>query len=254
MKALKRWSAALGIIGGVTLATLLGGSGRVFALPVEQASATLGATPVFFIISSDNKVLFVSEENNQKIAPRFLSREDAQQFLSNLQQNNPQVANGARIAALPLGQVYKVDRDNANQQQDIQFQYVPTEQQFQNARALSPQFAGVPLFYATVGQESITIEENGQTVVPFFFEKEALQRMVDRFKQAQPNRAAEVQIKVVALEALMEELRTSNDTNLNKIILVPSQDSLAFIQSVEQQVQQQNQQNRQNQQNQPNRR
>jgi Tic22-like family len=255
MKALMRWSATLGIIGSVTLSTLLGGSGRVLALPQEQVIETLGPTPVFFVLSSDNKIVFVSAENNQRFSPRFLSQQDAQQFLQNLQQSNPQLANGARIAVTPLGEIYKIDRENANQQQNIQFQYVPTQQQVRNAEALGQQpFAGVPLFYATVGQESITLEQDGQTVVPFFFEKEALMRMVDRFKQAQPNRASEVQIQVVPLESMIQTLATSNDASLNQIVLVPSQDALAFIQSVQQQIQQQNQQNQQSQQQQPNRR
>lgn len=245
MKALLRWSATLGLLGSVTLTTLLGGSGRADALPQAQIVETLGVTPVFFIVSSDNKLLFVSAENNQRVAPRFLSQQDAQQFLTNLQQSNPQTANGARIAVSPLGELYKLDTENANQQQGVQFQYVPSEQQLSNAATLEQSFAGVPLFYATVGQESITVQENGRTVVPFFFEKEGLMRMVDRFKQAQPDRASQVQIQVVPLEAVIETLKTSNDSNLTQLVLVPSQDSLEFIESVQQQIQQQNSQNRQ---------
>lgn len=250
IKALKSWSAAIGTIGGIALATVFTSSAPVLALPAEQVSSSLGPTPVFFIVSNDNKLLFIEEKDRQqKVAPRFLSQQDAQQFLQNLQQNNPQVASGAKIAVLPLAQAYSVDRD-ASAQRDIQFEYVPSQQQFQNARSITQEFVGVPLFYATVGQESITLQENGKTVVPFFFEREALQQMVDRFKQAQPNRASEIQFKVVALEALIETLKTSNDTNLSRIVLVPSQDSIAFIRSIQQQAQQQNQQNRQNPQNQ----
>lgn len=247
IKALKSWSAAIGTIGGIALATVFSSSAPVLALPAEQVSSALGPTPVFFIVSNENKLLFI-EEKDQKIAPRFLSQQDAQQFLQNLQQSNPQVASGARIAVLPLAQAYNIDRE-ASPQRDIQFEYVPIKQQFQNALSMTQQFVGVPLFYATVGQESITIQENGQTFVPFFFEREALQQMVERFKQAQPNRASEIQFKVVALEALIETLKTSNDTNLSRITLVPSQDSIAFIRSVRQQAQQQNQQSQQNSQN-----
>ncbi|MBD2579500.1 Tic22 family protein [Oscillatoria sp. FACHB-1406] len=249
IKALKSWSAAIGTIGGIALATVFSSIAPVLALPAEQVSSALGPTPVFFIVSNDNKILFIDQkEQNQKIAPRFLSQQDAQQFLQKLQQSNPQVANGARIAVLPLAQAYNIDGD-VSSQREIQFEYVPIQQQFQNARSMTQEFVGVPLFYATVGQDSITLEENGKTVVPFFFEREALQQMVDRFKQAQPNRASEIQFKVVALEALIETLKTSNDNNLSRITLVPSQDSIAFIRSIQQQAQQQNQQNQQNPQN-----
>ncbi|MDY6785707.1 MAG: Tic22 family protein [Cyanobacteriota bacterium] len=245
MKAILRWSAALGILGSITLTSLLGGSFPALALPPAQVVETLGVTPVFYIVSSDNKLLFVSAENNQRVAPRFLSQQDAQQFLTNLQQSNPQIANGARIAVSPLGELYQLDIENANQQQDVQFQYVPTEQQARNATTLDQSFAGAPLFYATVGQESVTIQQNGETVVPFFFEKEGLMRMVDRFKQAQPDRASQVQIEVVALENVIETLRTSSDNNLSQLVLVPSEASLQFIESVQQQIRQQNSQNRQ---------
>jgi hypothetical protein len=50
--------------------------------------------------------------------------------------------------------------------------------------------------------------------------------MVDRFKQQQPNVASTVQIQAVSLEGVIQTLQTSNNEQLNNIVIVPSQESL----------------------------
>jgi len=248
MKAWRRWGTTLGLAGSVAIATLLGGNVGAIALPQAQVIDKLRPIPIFFIMLGEDQLLSVSVENSsEKVAPRFVSQQDAEAFLAQLQQRNPQLAGQARIAALPLGELYKLDREGGARQQNFEFQYLPTERQMLAARALDGQFVGVPLFYATVGDESLTLQQNGQTVIPFFFEQEALMGLVEQFKQQRPAQASSVVVKVVALEALIETLQNSNDNSLSNIYLVRSQESDAFVQSIQQQVRQQQQQ-------QPNRR
>jgi nickel transport protein len=93
------------------------------------------------------------------------------------------------------------------------------------------QFQGTPLFVAKGGEDQgyLTIQQNGQQVIPFFFEKEQLQGLVDRFKQQQPNMASTVKVEAVTLEGVIQTLQSSNNEQLNNIVLVPSRESLEYI-------------------------
>ncbi|MBE9117529.1 hypothetical protein IQ249_16645 [Lusitaniella coriacea LEGE 07157] len=246
MKSLFHWGTTLSLTGSLAWGMLLGGSVPALALPPEQVSSSLGVTPIFFIMSGNNQLMYVSTENQERVSPRFISRQDAEAFLAKLKQDNPQLANQAQVAAIPLGELYKADLEGANQSQGVEFQYVATQQQIRAAQQVQQQFVGTPLFYATVGDDSLTIQQNGKTVIPFFFEQQGLMQMVERFRREQPAQAANVQVKVVPLEAVIETLKTSNDQALTQIVLVPSQEALEFVRSVQEQVQQQNQSNRSN--------
>jgi hypothetical protein len=57
--------------------------------------------------------------------------------------------------------------------------------------------------------------------------------MVERFKKEKPDLASSIKIEVVPLESVMATMQESNDEMLGKIVLVPSQESLQFIRSVQ---------------------
>jgi nickel transport protein len=90
------------------------------------------------------------------------------------------------------------------------------------------------LFVARGGQENgyLTIQENGKQIIPFFFDKEQLQAMVDRFKQQKPDLASTVKVEAVPLEGVMYTLQTSNNQELNNIVIVPSQEAISFLRSL----------------------
>ena len=96
------------------------------------------------------------------------------------------------------------------------------------------QFDGVPLFVAKAGKDGcyLTLQQGNQQMIPFFFDKEQLQGMVDRFKQQKPDLASSVQIQVVNLQGIIQALRSSNNSQLNSIVLVPSQESINFLRSL----------------------
>jgi nickel transport protein len=139
-----------------------------------------------------------------------------------------------------LAEVYKLGNQNQNKPDGLNFAFIPVQQQVQSAQAIigqsgqqAQQFQGTPLFVARGGQGDgyLTIQENGKQIIPFFFDKEQLQMMVDRFKQQKPDLASTVKIQAVSLEGVIQTLKTSNNDQLNNIVIVPSQEAMAFLNS-----------------------
>uniref|UniRef100_A0ACD5H222 Tic22 family protein n=1 Tax=Desertifilum tharense IPPAS B-1220 TaxID=1781255 RepID=A0ACD5H222_9CYAN len=104
------------------------------------------------------------------------------------------------------------------------------------------QFPGVPLFYASGDSDKgyLTIQRGNEQVIPFFFNKEDLMSLIERYKQQQPNQQlSNVEIEVANLQQVIEVMKTSNDQQLDKIILVPARESLDYVRSLQQSGQQQ---------------
>jgi len=78
----------------------------------------------------------------------------------------------------------------------------------------------------------LTVKQADKQVIPFFFNKEELQSMLDRFKKQQPDLASTVEIQVVNLEGVIETMQSRNDTQLNQIMLVPPKASIDFVRSL----------------------
>ena len=246
MKSLIRWSATLGLVGTTVLGSLFTGSLGVLALTEQEIIQKLQPVPVFTITDPQGAPLVASmpNQNNQNtsVAGVFMSQRDAQAFVDRLKRDNPQLGNQVQVVPVSLAEVYQLDQQNQNQPNGLDFAFIPVEQEVQSAQALlnqngqqGQQFQGVPLFAARGGESKgyLTIQEseNGQQVIPFFFDKAQLQKMIDRFKQQQPNQAATVEIQVVSLEGVIQTLQTQNNPQLNNIVLVPYQESIDFVRS-----------------------
>lgn len=238
MKSFIRWSATLGLIGTTLLASFAGPAQKALALPQEEVVKALQPVPVFTIVDSNGAPLIavVGEgEEEAKVTGVFISQEDAQQFLQQLRENKPDVAQSVQVQPVSLGEVYKLAQQNAGQPEGLNFAYVPIEDEVQEAREIQGEEyqGGVPLFVARGGEDGgyLTIEQNNQSRIPFFFEKEQLEAMVTRFKSEQPDLASTVSIEVVPLERMIALLQQSDDEALTRIILVPTEESMNFIRS-----------------------
>lgn len=238
MRALVRWSATLGLVGTTLIGSLLGGNLRALALTEQQVMEKLQSVPVFTVTDGQGSPLVASipNQNNQNaaVAGVFISQRDAEAFVQRLKQENPQLGNQVQVVPVSLAEVYQLDQQSQNQPNGLDFAYIPHQQQVQLAQQLLGQgqeFRGVPLFVARGGGSGgyLTIQQDGQQFIPFFFNKEQLQNLVDRFKQQQPNQASSVQIQVVPLEGILNTLQTQNNPQLEQILLIPSQESLDFI-------------------------
>lgn len=205
-------------------------------------------------------------QNQSPVAGVFISQKDAQAFVEGLKKSNPQLASTVRVVPVPLGEVYKLDQANQNQPNSLDIAYIPTKQQFDAALTLLRQSGsnselrkaceqnkrrledcvGTPLFVARAGKEKgyLTMkidrpQANNQQaaaaeVIPFYFNKEELQGMLERFKQQRPELASTVDIQVLNLEGMLEILKTRNDEGVRQIVLVPPQESIQFVRSLQQ--------------------
>lgn len=244
MKSLVRWSATVGLIGTTLVGSLFAGITDVLALPKEQIIQKLRPVPVFTIANSQGAPLVAAPPSGQKgpsVAGVFISQKDAQAFLDGLKTRNPELAKGVQVVPVSLAEIYQLNESNKAKPDGLGFAYVPSRQQVDSATALLKQggqqvqqFNGTPLFVARGGKEKgyLTIQQGNQQVIPMFFKKEELQALLDRFKQQQPNLASTLEIQVLNLEGLMQVLQTKDDPQLTQIVLVPPQESVEFIRSL----------------------
>lgn len=237
MNSLIRWGTTLGLVGGAVLTTVVGQTLKVLALPTEEVVKILQGIPVFTIADGQGAPL-VAVDNNKKITGIFVSQQEAQKFFQQLKKDKPDIANKVSVQPVSLGEVYKLAIANANKPDALNFAYVPVPTEINAATQIltaagQKYQGGVPLYVARGGKEQgyLTIQQNNEQVIPFFFEAKQIQDMVARFKKDKPDLASTVKIEVVPLENVMSTLQQSDDKMLKSIRLVPSEESLKFIQT-----------------------
>jgi len=249
MKSLVRLGAILGIVGCTLLGPSPIGKMSALALPEPQILEKLREVPVFTITDAQGTPLVNTvpkqgqgQSGNASVARIFISQKDAQAFVEQLKTRNPQLGASARVTLVSLGEIYQISQANKDKPNELLFGYIPAPQQVESAKTVLRQtgqqvneFNGVPLFYARTAAEDgvLTFKQGQEEVIPLFFNKEELQAAVDLFKQQQPNATTTLKIEVVNLEGVMEDLRTKNDPFLSQLILVPSQESLEFVRSLQ---------------------
>ncbi|MGF1481033.1 MAG: Tic22 family protein [Cyanophyceae cyanobacterium] len=248
MKALQRWGATLSLVGSTLIATWFGQNLKVLALPTDQVVQKLRPIPVFTIADEQGQPLVVTVPANNaesegeaaqekaQIVSIFISQQDAQQFVERLQSENTELGSQVTVGYMSLGDVYRLAQGEAKEQ-GIFFEFVPMQEEVTEARTLLSQngqeySGGVPLFVARGGEQGYLVaEQNNQQVIPFFFEKEQLQQNIENLKQQQPDLASTVTIEVVTLEGVLSTLQEKDDEFLNKIVLMPSEESIEFRRS-----------------------
>jgi len=248
MKSLQRWSIRFGLLSGAMASMLWGMTTSALALPQSQIIQKLQQVPVFTVANEKGAPLVASGQNDNRITGVFISQNDAKEFVNKLKQENPELGQKVQVVAMSLGRVYKLDQQNDSKSNGLDFSYVPMEEEVKSAVSLLKQqgrqvdnFSGVPLFVARGGENQgyLTVKRGdaGQPVIPMFFEKEQLQQMINKFKENQPQQANSVKIDVTTLESVLQTLEQKNDEQLKQVVLVPSQESMKFLQSVSQQQQ-----------------
>lgn len=248
MKSFLAWGRKLGIVGGLILSSLLAGSLEVWALTNEQVIERLRTVPVFTLANADGAPLLAvptQGESRMPIASVFINRDDAQEFLDDFKTREPQTAQGIQVVPVPLAKIYEYElaQKTKAEAEQVRFAFFPDAQQVEAAKTLlqqqggqNQQFEGVPLFVARASGEDggyLTIQQGSEQVIPMFFEQSELQALLTRLREVQPDMATGVQVQVVNLEGVIQTLQTSDNQELNRIVLVPSQQSRDFIRSLQ---------------------
>lgn len=246
MKSFVCKSTTIGLIGGTVLASLLGQGMIALALPEAEIMKILQQVPVFTVADAQGAPLIAVTKNEQgkevRVTGIFISEKDAQQFFQKLQKDKPDVANQVKVRPVSLGEVYKLAAANASKPDALSFAYVPMAEEVELAKKILGETGkqyqgGVPLFAARGGKDQgyLTIQQNNEQVIPVFFEKQQLQVMIERFKKEKPDLASTVKIEIIPLEGMMATMQQSNDEMLTKIRLIPAEETIKFIQSLQQQ-------------------
>jgi hypothetical protein len=247
MKSLMRWGATLSLVGGILFNPLaIGGNQIALALTNEQVVERLQPVPVFTFLDNEQNFLVTRPSDAAAGTPpivyMFISQQAAQQFLTELKQKNPEQANGFQVTPVPLSLAYEMARRDQNQENPVQVAFIAVQQQVEAARAVlqqtggnAEQFRGVPLFIAKSSEDEgvyLTTRRNNQELIPVYFSREDVQAMIDQLRQTQPDLANKVTIQVINLEGLIQNLQSSDNTALNQILLIPSQETRTFIRSL----------------------
>ena len=247
MKLLIRLGTVLGILGSTFLAPYPATNMSALALPQEEILQKLSPVPVFTITDGQGAPLVASvskegEDVNASLAGVFIHKSDADAFVDRLRTENPDLAASVKVVPVSLGEVYQMNESIRDNGENLQFAFVPGQQQVESALVLLEQsgketndFNGTPLFLAKGGNEDgyLTIQRGEQQVIPMFFKKEDLQGMLERFEAQQPDIAGGIEIEVVNLEGVIEALRTDDDPFLTKIVLIPPRDTVEFIRQIQ---------------------
>jgi len=223
-----------GIVSATVLSCWLAPMGRLLALPQEAIVEKLQSIPVFTIADNEGSPLVATtgEAQNQRTAGVFMSKTDANNFVQQLKQNNPDLGGQVQVVPVSLAEVYEMAEANAQHSDGISFAYVPNQNQVEQARKINSNYqGGVPLFVATAGSDQgyLTVRQGDQEFIPFFFEESQVRDLIEGFKESEPSLASSVKIEVVVLEGVISALQQSDDEMLERIILWPSEESIRFI-------------------------
>ncbi|MBF2090380.1 MAG: hypothetical protein IGR80_06520 [Synechococcales cyanobacterium K44_A2020_017] len=253
MRSLMRWSTALGIVAGSLAGAILTGTMPALALTEEQVMERLRSVPVFTITDESGSPLVAAPERatdgaaSTPVAGVFISQDDAENFLNNLEAQDPALAGSVQVVPVSLAEVYQLAVTSQQESAGVEFVFVPIVAEVESAVDILRtqgqdvnEFEGVPLFIARSleGEGGFLTIESGQEAtaqgeqerfIPIFFQQTQIESMLARLTEAQPSLANSIEIQVINLEGLIETLQTSDNDELNRILLIPPTDSLQYI-------------------------
>ncbi len=243
MKSLIRLGLTLSLLGGTVLGQALIQPKPAVALSETDAMKRLEPIPVFAVTNKDGVPILASVANPKdktkqvQIATFFMSQQDAQSLVTALKKQKPDVGNSARVVALSMRQAYDIKVKNKDKAESLVFEFLPPKQQLDDAVAVLKQngqdvkqFNDIPLFYSTGGKDKglLTIEQGKNKVIPFYFNKQDLQGMLDQLKQKDPKLSSTIKVEVTSLSKILDSLLKENTAGIQQITLVPDKSALQF--------------------------
>lgn len=209
------------------------------ALPQPEVLDKLRPIPVFIVVDDSGSPLVASVENSISITGVFISPRDANQFVKRVKDKNPEL--GAKVKVLPvrLNDVYQQSKLEQTRENSLEFAYIAQKEAVTSASKIISGASqeqlpnGVPLFMAKARKEDryMIVTQNSQQLIPFFFDKQQLDRMIAKLEEQSPDLTDNFRVDVATLEGLIRVLETDQNEVLEKIVLVPTEESTKFIQS-----------------------
>ncbi len=238
MKSIIRWSLTLGIlINPVSNLSLIPPTPAV-ALPESDVVELLSGVPVYSILSEEGLPIGRQLDDGDIVTPVFMSRTEAQAFVTELRKMDAEMASSYRIQVLPLSRIYEIARDTSTSSNRLFLDYIPSATELQAARALvsekGQKYPGdVPLYMAKIesDQSYLTIKQNDQEIVPIFFEKATIEQWIDTVSQTRPQLGQNVDINVISLSSLIANLEKNDNPLLRSLRFWPSKEMMKIIRS-----------------------
>ncbi|MEM6446121.1 MAG: Tic22 family protein [Cyanobacteria bacterium J06642_2] len=210
----------------------------------QEVTERLDAVPVFAIVSEDGTPILATVENEGEkvqIASFWLDPNEAVKTIDQIKTRTPDIGSQARIVPLSLGYAFTVAEEQKENEGDLVFQVLPKASVVTEALDMVNQesaeeelkeFPGVPLFYGESEEGVLTVESNGNEVVPFFFERADLKAALDRASSESPEVTQKTTIEVTTLEQVVNSMLAPDaENNVSKIAFVPSRSALESVQT-----------------------
>lgn len=262
MKGLIRWGLICSLAGGGFAGTSLLGQTATIAQTPEAETPKPGApaaevseereaevvkrlesVPAFAVTDEKGSPVLAAVPNPKdkskkiQVATFFMSQTDAQSLVDNLKSKKPELGKSARVTLISLRDAYEITKKNKDKQEQLVFQFIPTKEQVDFAKAILKaegqnveQFQGVPMFFATGGKEKglLTIEQGKDKIIPFYFRKQDLQGMIDTLDKQKSPLSGTTKIQVTSLDRLVGSLLKSEDATSKQIMLIPDRNALEY--------------------------
>jgi hypothetical protein len=243
MKSIVRLGLTLSLLGGTVFGPSLIHTSPAFALPEADALKRLEPVPVFTLTNGQGVPILatVADPKNKakqlQIATFFMSQQDAQTLLTTLKTQKPDLGKDAKILSLSMRQAYDIKIKNKSKADTLVFEFLPPKQQVDAALAILKQdgqnvkdFPDIPLFFAIGGADKglLTLEQGKEKVIPFYFNKQDLQGMLDQLKQRDPKLSSTTKVQVTSLSKIVDSLMKENSAGIQQITLVPDRAALQY--------------------------
>ncbi len=244
MTKIRRLTTALGLAGGMTLASFLAVVAPAMALTPEEVARKLNNIPVFTLFNPELKKFAVASLNvdgkSLALVPSYVDRGDAERLLQEQQRSNAEAAKKVEIKAIPLSLIYLETQSKKTTPNEPTFQVVPDEDEIKIAvkmraadGATEQNWRGIPLFYApNLGITLPTQEGNspGRSILPMYFSRSDIESYIAEAKKGNPQLAkSDIPIQVTTLDKVLETLLSNNDPALSQVEFVPPRASLEYI-------------------------
>lgn len=240
-----------GACGALAVLATLAQAHTALALSEDQVIEKLNTVPVFTIVDQKGNPLIVTVKDKDKkdssILPLFMDQKSVSDAYGNLQKDNKAVKD-SQIGVLPLGQAFKVIREEQKKKDaKIGFQFLTDPKTisyaldlFKKTDAKATSFPGIPVFYAMGSDEKnkskgfVTFEKDGKQYVPLFLDQADIERNLSELKRSKPELAKQMVVEVAPLDSVINSmLEGKNDDQLKSLTFIPSLTSVQYVQTLQ---------------------